>query len=426
MTQYEFKTRKPTGKPGWPFILLAGAEKSGKSWAWAEFSASNLVGRTYVVPIGEVTVDEYGAIPGADFDIVEHDGSYNSIINGVWAASRQDRVDGKPNCIVVDSGTQVWDLLGTEQQSVSIRREKEKAKRFGNRARPSKPSEEGGPVITMDQWNVAKSRWYKLVDLLRKHDGPVIITTRLEEVTVLDKNGKPTTDKTMKVRAEKNLPFDATCIVEMPRRREAYLTGVVSTRLQLEPGDALKLDNFKIENLLVMLGLDGEVGERDYTPLSVDAYVEEEVASWAGPQDARQASQRPADRPHGSTAPAGGERVSRPAAANGPDPQVVHDFIGEMEQIPPGDVLGWRKAYARAQQLGIMAVPIPSGVDGERIQLGTYLMRAGTHAATLAPASQPGPADDEEIAGSGISGNGTPGEVGVIPAGTGVTVASGR
>jgi hypothetical protein len=181
-----------------------------------------------------------------------------------------------------------------------------------------------------------------------------------------------------------------------------------------------------------MLGLDGstETSAREYVPLTTDVYVAEEAAAWnnwgAPSQEPRQASQRPADRQQASTPPAGGERVSRPSGVAGPDPQVINDFIGEMEQLPEADVLGWRKAYARAQELGIMAVPIPTGVDGERIQLGAYLMRAGTHAATLAPAPQPEPAAQEEIAGSDISCNAEDGGDAVNVVRPPATVASGR
>ena len=33
------KTRKPTGQVSWPFLLLAGAEKSGKSYGQPRCSA---------------------------------------------------------------------------------------------------------------------------------------------------------------------------------------------------------------------------------------------------------------------------------------------------------------------------------------------------------------------------------------------------
>lgn len=70
-----FQTRKPTGKPSWPLLLAAGGEGTGKSYLAAEASASDLIGKTYWLGYGEQDPDDYGNIPGADFDIVEHDGT---------------------------------------------------------------------------------------------------------------------------------------------------------------------------------------------------------------------------------------------------------------------------------------------------------------------------------------------------------------
>ena len=64
------KTRKPTGLPAWPILLIAGVEKAGKTYAAAAASSSDLIGRTLWVSIGEDDPDEYGAIPGARFEII--------------------------------------------------------------------------------------------------------------------------------------------------------------------------------------------------------------------------------------------------------------------------------------------------------------------------------------------------------------------
>jgi len=119
------KTRKPTGQVSWPFLLLAGAEKSGKSYAAAAFSASDLIGRTFWIEVGESDADMYGSLPGARYEIVEHDGTMASILQAVHDASAEPTRGGKPNCIVVDSITNVWDMLIGEQEAVTIRRIKE-------------------------------------------------------------------------------------------------------------------------------------------------------------------------------------------------------------------------------------------------------------------------------------------------------------
>ena len=87
------QTRKPTGIPSWPIVLLTGVEKSGKTYAAAAASASEMVGRTLWLGIGEDDPDEYGAIPGTRFEIVVHDGTYRSILAAqIGRASCRERV----------------------------------------------------------------------------------------------------------------------------------------------------------------------------------------------------------------------------------------------------------------------------------------------------------------------------------------------
>lgn len=77
------KTRRPTGAVSWPLILIEGEEKAGKTWSCAELTASDKVGRCYWIDMGEGAADEYGAIPGADYEIVEHDGSWSALYQNV-------------------------------------------------------------------------------------------------------------------------------------------------------------------------------------------------------------------------------------------------------------------------------------------------------------------------------------------------------
>lgn len=255
-------TRKPTGKPAWPILLLAGAEKAGKTYSAAEASASDLIGRALWVGVGEDDPDEYGALPGARFEIVEHDGTYRAILAALTACAAQPPVKGKPNLIVLDSATRLWDLLCDEQQHVANERAKRKAQKY-NRPLPDEDA-----TITMDQWNTAKQRWAHIIDTLRNHQGPSIITARLESVTIVA-DGQPTADKEWKVKAEKSLPYDAGCIVEMPARGETYLTGVRSLRFKPAPNNPERTEYkpFTVDKLWRDLGLTDAVGERSHSTI---------------------------------------------------------------------------------------------------------------------------------------------------------------
>lgn len=246
----ELITRKPTGKPPWPLTLLAGGEKSGKSWAAAQFSASQMVGRTFYIEIGEHYADEYGRIPGVRYEIVPHGGSYRDIGRAIWAATKQPRgEDGKPNCIIVDSLTILWEMLSKQAHQTAYRRWR------GKHPNAPEPLEE--VQVTMDLWNTAKDRFGEIINLLRQHDGPVIVTARLEQVSVVA-GGKPTNEKAWKVQAEKNLPFEVDAVIQARTPRVFEITGLRSTRLELPVGETIPLPGFTVEDFLRKLGLDEE------------------------------------------------------------------------------------------------------------------------------------------------------------------------
>jgi hypothetical protein len=215
------KTRQPTGQPSWPIILLAGREKAGKSWALAQASASPIIGRTLWIGIGEDDPDEYALVPGARFEIVEHDGSYRSILQAVRDAVAEPQQGGLPTLIGVDSMTRLWNLIGDNAQAIANKRAK------GRR------NESGDYTITPDLWNQAAKEWTDVLDALREHQGPVIVTARLESVTVME-NGQPTSKKEWKVQGHKSLPYDVGLIVHMTERGKFQLVGVRSTRMQIE------------------------------------------------------------------------------------------------------------------------------------------------------------------------------------------------
>ena len=243
-------TRKPTGKPPWPLTLLAGCEKSGKSWAAAEFSASDMVGKTYFVEIGEHYADEYGSLPGVRYKIAPHDGTYRGIGYAIWAATKQPREEsGKPNCIIVDSLSVLWEMLSKQAHRTAYNRWRNK--------HPNAPEPAEEVQVTMDIWNTAKDKFGDIINLLRQHDGPVIVTSRLEEVTVMA-GGKPTTEKKWKVQAEKNLAYEVDAVIQARTPRVFEITGLRSTKFQLQPGETIPMPGFTVEGFMRKLGLDQE------------------------------------------------------------------------------------------------------------------------------------------------------------------------
>ncbi|MGW4086986.1 hypothetical protein ACWEGS_28540 [Streptomyces sp. NPDC004822] len=257
-------------------ILLAGPEKTGKSRIAAEGTASELLGMTYWIEIGgsEGTADYYGRLPGANYEIVPHDGSYQDILDAVrWAVAQPPAVEGKRNMIVLDNGTNLWDMLSDEQALYARWRAERKA--HENRRRGPNPDL---PVtVEPDLWNRAKDRWGEILWLLRRHSGPVVIIARQELVTAFE-NDKPTRDKTRKIKAEKNLPAAVDAIVELHALGEAYLTGVRTLHWEVTPGQSERFEDFSIDALLRRMGFEEAAAARQATETRPEAYLDEQQA----------------------------------------------------------------------------------------------------------------------------------------------------
>lgn len=288
----EFTTRRPTGLPAWPIALIAGVEKSGKTWRAVEASASKMIHRTFWVGVGEDDPDEYGILPGADFEIVAHDGTYRGILTALTQAAAQESPEGQPNLIVLDSATRLWALLVDSIQETANERWKRKNQ--------GKELPDDGIRPSMDLWNLAKDRWGHILDALRNHQGPSLITSRLELVTVMDDSGNPTKEKWWKVGAEKNLAYEVGLIIQMRAsypESDTHLTGVKSARFN-HPTDAKGkpvgvplADDWTVEGLWNQLGLAEAVGARTHAHTKVqgedatrDALLEQvlEAANAAG------------------------------------------------------------------------------------------------------------------------------------------------
>jgi hypothetical protein len=331
----------PTGLPEWPMLCLAGCEGSGKSYLSAKASASDLIGRTFYVAVGETGIDEYGAIPGARFQKVRHDGTFMGIARQVWAATSQPRVDGKPNLIVIDSATELWDLVSAEQQEAV----NAKAARNG-RGKPGEDTE-----MKFDDWNSAKKRWRALLDLLKEHDGPVILTARLEEVSDAKAilAGNKFAPPIWKVRAEKNLPFDVSAMFHAYKPLVWHCTKIRSLRITVEPGEALQMPReFDIDWILRKLGLQDGGTRRAYQQLDAEAYLDEQAREVAETYAADQARN-------------GQARQQATAGQQQEDPRLTaQQWLAKIDEC--GDVDCARSLWTRANAAGQLLMDI-DGMD---------------------------------------------------------------
>jgi hypothetical protein len=227
------QTRKPTGAVPWPLILIEGPEKAGKSYALAALSASPRVGRTLWLDLNEGAADEYGAVPGARYEVIEHDGSWHSIIGQVAEAKaeaeRAAKAGEKPVVLGIDSGTAEWDML---KDWASHRARSTDANQKKLRQDPNAEIS-----VSMNFWNDAASRHRKLMTMLMTFPGIVVVTARGKDVAALDEKGSPIAGtKDYRVEGHKNLGFDCSCWIRVYRDRPAIMVGARSVHAGVRPG----------------------------------------------------------------------------------------------------------------------------------------------------------------------------------------------
>lgn len=226
------KTRQPTGRVPWPCILLEGEEKAGKSFALAQFSASDRIGALYWIDLNEGAGDEYGAVPGANYQLIEHDGSYASVLAAVQAVKAEARraadAGEPPVVLAIDTGSAIWDGLKdwASARAATSARNREVLKRDPN----------AEIVISQNLWNDAGARWRKLQTELLTFPGVVVVTARGKEVTEVDANGRPIEgQKTWSVQTHREFPYAATVWVRLRRGRRPLIVGARSVHVGIKP-----------------------------------------------------------------------------------------------------------------------------------------------------------------------------------------------
>jgi len=242
------KSRQPTGEIGYPLILLAGDEKAGKSLVPVVLSRSQRVGMTYWFDLGEGAADEYAVLPGAQYQVIEHDGSYRDILEqmtAVWHEAARAQREGEPPVVTVfDSASAEWTML------VNWTNDRARRSRTGQKKLEHDPDAEIDP--TSNLWNDATKRHYRLMNLWMTFPGICILTARGKEVMQM-KNGQPDTNapKLLKPEGQKGLAYDVDAWIWMHREpRRAELMGVRS--LRVSTGDRLpttKVGNWDVLDL---------------------------------------------------------------------------------------------------------------------------------------------------------------------------------
>lgn len=276
------QTRKPTGAVPWPLVLIEGEEKAGKTWACAEFTASDKVGRCFWIDLGEGGADEYGAIPGANYEIVEHDGSFTVLLANVKEihaiAGKALKAGEKPVVLIIDTMTDEWDMLKdwATDRAKSSRTNRAKLERDPN----------AEIKVSGNYWNDANDRHRQLMRLLKTFPGIVLMTSHGKTVAVIGPDGQPVEGKKEhKVEAQKSLGADASCWLRLFRTQPGQIVGGRSVHLQFRPGDEPKLlaPDWTLEGVIFdVLKCDpASAHVRDFTERKPDSVTPEQIADEA-------------------------------------------------------------------------------------------------------------------------------------------------
>jgi len=225
-------TRRPTGEVAFPFLIVEGESKSGRTYAALRLSADERVGQTFVFELAENRADEYASL--GDFLIVEHDGTLSGLKTQMQAAMAEPSIDGKPNVIIVDTGSALWDM---HKDRAALRA------RSSKRAQKILADDPDADIdVSMSYWTAVKDMWWRdYINALKAWPGIVVLTAKAEEKTKVDKDGRPTKDSEWSRDLEKGTVFSATAVVRTRYPKPPVVSDVNSLRVEMPQSGLLDL-----------------------------------------------------------------------------------------------------------------------------------------------------------------------------------------
>lgn len=219
----------PSGRPSWPRMLISGEEGARKSWTLAALSADQRLGGMFWMEIGtgEVTAEEYGRIPGVNYQVIEHDGTFTDILGQLWAhwqLAKAAEIAGEPPiALAIDSFTGLWSMLCNWVDLLARRRVADRAEKSKRPVRADLWSADYVPQITPDLWNLANRRHEMVLEVVQTWPGPVGYTAREKLITPFKDNGQPDekAEKVWTLEAQKGLGFNSSVWLRMTRDTKA-------------------------------------------------------------------------------------------------------------------------------------------------------------------------------------------------------------
>ncbi len=221
------RRRRPTGAASHPFLLVSGGDHSGKSYELAKLTGDDRLGRAYWFEIGqETTADWYGLVPGADYDLIEHDGTWRDIMSALAQSHAEAHelvsaadYDARPPLLCIDSGTGEWEHLSLWAAGRAML----------NRGNVVKLLEDPHADIDIGAtlWNAANTRHKAFMTYVLTWPGPVVMTARGKMALAVDDGGnlKYNSSKAYTVECQRGVPFAATMHVRLDAKLHPEVLG---------------------------------------------------------------------------------------------------------------------------------------------------------------------------------------------------------
>lgn len=281
---------KPTCRVPWPTALIEGGEKAGKSTEAAKFTGCGRFSRSFWLELGtEGTAEWYGLVPGAAYEVLEHDGkltSFKQRLAQVHAYAEWTIANGQaPICLVVDTIGALWNQIQAwvDWKARQLPSVKDKLEKNPN----------ADVAVPINIRNQGKALWDEILMAIHRIPGVKILLSRGREVTRFE-NGQPTKDKSWSIVGHSELRFEMDLHARLQRGAHVELCGVrhpVNGIKEDEDGtqaEKVRRKDFSLEWLIFeRYGLDpANAAVRHLDDVNDPAAVEQAAANRAATTDA--------------------------------------------------------------------------------------------------------------------------------------------
>lgn len=218
-------TRKPTGVPSAPLIMVSGLAKSGKSMTAYKLGQSPRIAHCWVADLGEGSADEYGELDC--YEVIEWGRTFADLVDTVRWCIDQPAPEGQMNALIIDSGTDLWDSLKWRAD----RRAR------GSKANAAKLREDPDYEVdvSMPYWNDAKDVWARIVSPMKLAGNLIGVVLVRSEVVAEVVGGVPTNRKITSYQCEKTLQGTVTAHVTVDPDHTSRVIEARSFRLSVPP-----------------------------------------------------------------------------------------------------------------------------------------------------------------------------------------------